>query len=229
MKSRGLEIVVGMFVCLGIAAVFILTLRVSNLAGATTGPGYEVTAQFSNIGGLRSGAQVSLAGVRIGRVSNIAVDQNTYDAVVSMNIEDDYKIPKDSDASILTAGLLGEQYIGLTPGAAAKFLQEGDEIKITQSAVILEKLIGQLLYAFTSGKNDDDTGGDDFGGGFGGSNSLDNAAPAGENQGQKQPLPQSSAPADSQTSSDASNDTSGNTDTNTANKDLPNEATGDNN
>ena len=118
MQSRGLEIVVGMFVCLGIAAIFILTLRVSNLADVSTGESYQVSAQFSNIGGLRAGAQVSLAGVRIGRVADIAVDQQTYEAKVSMNIDKQYKIPEDSDASILTAGLLGEQYIGVGPGAS---------------------------------------------------------------------------------------------------------------
>ena len=178
MQSRGLEIVVGMFVCLGIAAIFILTLRVSNLADVSTGESYQVSAQFSNIGGLRAGAQVSLAGVRIGRVADIAVDQQTYEAKVSMNIDKQYKIPEDSDASILTAGLLGEQYIGLGPGASDDFLEQGDTIKITQSAVILEKIIGQVLFSLTADKGGDggsssDSGDNSFGsGGFGGDNSL---------------------------------------------------------
>lgn len=146
MQKRGLEIVVGFFVCLGIAAVFILTMRVSNLADTRGIDGYTVTAEFSNIGGLKAGAPVQLAGVRIGRVSDIRINQTTYEAVVSMYIQERYELPKDSDARILTAGLLGEQYIGLGPGAATENLEDGDEIKITQSAIVLEELIGQFLY-----------------------------------------------------------------------------------
>lgn len=174
MQSRGLEIVVGMFICLGIAAVFILTMRVSNLADVRSGESYQISAQFSNIGGLRAGAAVSLAGVRIGRIASITIDQDTYEANVAMNIDSQYKIPEDSDASILTAGLLGEQYIGLTPGAADEFLEQGDTITLTQSAVILEKLIGQVLFALTSGKDDESSsgGGGDGMGDFGSDDSL---------------------------------------------------------
>lgn len=179
MQSRGLEIVVGFFVCLGIAAIFILTMRVSNLADVSVDQGYQVTAQFSNIGGLKIGSRVNLAGVRIGRVSNIEIDQQTYEAKVTLNIENKYKIPEDSDASILTAGLLGEQYIGIGPGASYTYLKQGGKIILTQSAVILEQVIGQVLYSLTSDKKEgtSDSGGDS-GGGFGGDNSLPPPQPA---------------------------------------------------
>lgn len=179
MQSRGLEIVVGFFVCLGIAAIFILTMRVSNLADVSVDQGYQVTAQFSNIGGLKIGSRVNLAGVRIGRVSNIEIDQQTYEAKVTLNVENKYKIPEDSDASILTAGLLGEQYIGIGPGASDTYLKQGDKITLTQSAVILEQVIGQVLYSLTSDKKEgtSDSGGDS-GGGFGGDNSLPPPQPA---------------------------------------------------
>lgn len=150
MQSRGLEIVVGFFVCLGIAAVFVLTMRVSNLADTGPQNGYTVTAAFTNIGGLQTGAPVDMAGVRVGRVTGIRIDQQTYEAVVSMNLDPSYNIPTDSDASILTSGLLGEQYIGLGPGASDKYLEQGDRIKLTQSAIILENVIGQVLYSLTS-------------------------------------------------------------------------------
>lgn len=173
MQSRGLEIVVGFFVCLGIAAVFILTMRVSDLADVRVGEGYQVTAQFTNIGGLKIGSQVNLAGVRIGRVANIQIDPQTYEAKVSLNINKQYKIPEDSDASILTAGLLGEQYIGIGPGASDKYLKQGDKIILTQSAVILEQVIGQVLYSLTSDKKE----GSDSGGFGGGGNSLPSPQP----------------------------------------------------
>lgn len=146
MQSKGLEIIVGFFVCLGIAAVFILTMRVSNLANTHSFEGYTVTAEFSNVGGLKAGAPVELAGVRIGRVSTIRVDPHTYEAVVSMHIGERYDLPRDSDARILTAGLLGEQYVGIGPGGDTENLRDGDRIKITQGALVLEELIGQFLY-----------------------------------------------------------------------------------
>jgi len=145
MQSRALEILVGFFICLGVAAVFILTMRVSNLERVAGLDGYTVTASFTNIGGLRVGAPVDLAGVRIGRVTNIQIDQRTYKALVSIRIRSGYKIPKDSDARILTAGLLGEQYIGIGAGASEDYLETGDTFMMTQSAVILEELIGQFM------------------------------------------------------------------------------------
>lgn len=150
MQSRGLEIVVGLFVCLGIAAVFILTMRVSNLASTGSAQGYTVTAAFDNIGGLKDGAAVNLAGVTVGRVTGIKVNQNTYQAVVSMRIDDKYKLPEDSGASILTSGLLGGQYIGLQPGGSMQYMHDGSQFIVTQSAVILEKLIGHLFTTLTS-------------------------------------------------------------------------------
>lgn len=150
MQSRGLEIVVGLFICLGIAAVFLLTFRVSNFADAGSMEGYTVTASFTNIGGLGKGAPVNMAGVRIGRVTGIRVDERTYEAVVSMKIGSQYEIPRDSDAAIQTSGLLGSQYIGVGPGASDKYLEDGDSFQITQSAIILEDIIGQVLYSLTS-------------------------------------------------------------------------------
>lgn len=150
MHARGLEIVVGFFICLGIAAIFVLTMRISNLADAGPANGYTVTASFSNVGGLKVGAPVNLAGVRVGRVSGIRIDGQTYEARVSMNIAEEYDIPDDSDVSILTSGLLGEQYVGVGPGASTEYLEDGDRIRLTQSAIVLEEIIGQVLYSLTS-------------------------------------------------------------------------------
>lgn len=147
MPSRTLEILVGFFVCLGVAAIFVLTFRVASLDTAGGGnSSYEVRAQFENIGGLRPGSAVTLAGVRIGRVQSIAIDPQTFQANVIMRIDTEHnQIPEDSSASILTAGLLGEQYIGLSPGGMDTVLQDGSDIMLTQSALVLENLIGQFL------------------------------------------------------------------------------------
>lgn len=150
MQSRGLEVVVGLFICLGIAAVFLLTFRVSNFTETASADSFSVTASFSNIGGLGKGAPVKMAGVRIGRVSGIHVDEQTYEAVVAMRIDAQYEVPKDSDAAIQTSGLLGSQYIGVGPGASDKYLADGDSFQLTQSAIILEDIIGQVLYSMTS-------------------------------------------------------------------------------
>jgi phospholipid/cholesterol/gamma-HCH transport system substrate-binding protein len=149
---------VGLFVCLGIAAVFILTLRVSDLSHASGAQGYAVTSAFDDICGLKTGAPVELAGVRIGRVTGIKLNQQTYRAVVSMHIDNAYKIPKDSDASILTSGLLGDQYIGIGPGGSPQAMQNGDQFEITQSAIILENLIGQFMTSMSNDKSSDDSG-----------------------------------------------------------------------
>lgn len=152
MNSRGVEIGVGLFVALGFAALLMLAMKVSNLAELYSGDGYEITARFDNIGGLKVRAPVTMAGVRIGRVSTIGFDDKTYEAVVTMAIEPTYsRIPSDSSASIFTAGLLGEQYIGLQPGAEEKFLQNGGIISLTQSAIVLEQVIGQFLYSKAAG------------------------------------------------------------------------------
>lgn len=146
MQSRALEILVGFFVCLGVAAVFVLTFRVASLETVGAGESYRVTAMFENIGGLKPGSAVTLSGVKIGRVQNIVIDPDSFEAAVTLQIADTYNtLPEDSSAKILTAGLLGEQYIGLEAGGAEEALTEGSRIKFTQSALVLENLIGQFL------------------------------------------------------------------------------------
>lgn len=155
MQTKALELLVGLFFTLGVAAVFILTFRVASVSGGGT-DGFEVTADFENIGGLRPGAAVTLAGVRVGRVRDIVIDRNTFEATVSMRIETAYdNIPKDTSASILTAGLLGEQYIGLSPGGEDAALVSGDKLKFTQSALVLENLIGQFVAGMSGDKKDE--------------------------------------------------------------------------
>ena len=156
MQSKALELLVGLFFSLGVAAVFILTFRVASVSGVGDGAGYEITADFDNIGGLRPGAAVTLAGVRIGRVRDIVIDKTTFEARVRMRIGSSYdNIPKDSSASILTAGLLGEQYVGLVPGGEDASLADGDALKFTQSALVLENLIGQFVAGMASDKKEE--------------------------------------------------------------------------
>ena len=147
MVNRSLEVLVGFFICLGIAAIFVLTFRVASLDSVGSGGvTYQVSGQFENIGGLKQGSAVTIAGVRIGRVSQIVIDPYTFKAAVHMTIDGQYdNLPEDSSASILTAGLLGEQYIGLTPGGMQDPLVDGSELMLTQSALVLENLIGQFL------------------------------------------------------------------------------------
>jgi len=145
-NSRTVQIWVGLFVALGMAALFVLAMKVSNISAFQSEGGYVLKANFENIGGLKVKSPITMAGVVIGRVSEISFDRNTYEAVVSMNIEHQYdNIPEDTTASIFTAGLLGEQYIGLEAGGSETYLKQGDSFKLTQSAVVLEKLIGQFL------------------------------------------------------------------------------------
>ena len=147
MTSKGVEIGVGLFVALGLAALLMLAMKVSNLSESSGDSGYTLTARFDNIGGLKVRSPVTMAGVRIGRVSEIGFDSNTYEAVVTLTINAVYnQLPTDTSASIFTAGLLGEQYIGLEAGGSQQFLSDQDEIKLTQSAVVLEQIIGQFLY-----------------------------------------------------------------------------------
>lgn len=144
--QRGIEIVVGAFVLAGIAALLVLTLKWSDF-GTSSVSGYTLTAEFDNIGGLTDRSPIKMAGVTIGRVSKIQIDPNTFEAVVTMIISSQYdNLPKDSFASIYTAGLLGAQYIEISPGGDTKVLKNGDKITMTQSAVILEKIISKFLF-----------------------------------------------------------------------------------
>jgi phospholipid/cholesterol/gamma-HCH transport system substrate-binding protein len=154
MNSRALELLVGLFVAAGIAALFMLAMTVSNLASYGNGDGYEIRARFDNIGGLKVRSPVAASGVRIGRVTAIDYDQGDYVAVVTMVIEPRYnKFSIDTSASVLTSGLLGEQYVGLEPGAEDDYLKNGSKIDITQSALVLEQIIGQFLYSKSDEKN----------------------------------------------------------------------------
>jgi len=145
-NKRNIEIGVGIFAIAGMAALFMLAMKVSNIATFSTDSGYRLTARFDNIGGLKVRSPVSMAGVRVGRVSDIGFDNQTYEAVVTMVIDRQFDtMPKDTSASILTSGVLGENYVGLEAGARQTYLQDGDEIRITQSALVLENLIGQFL------------------------------------------------------------------------------------
>jgi len=151
-NSKTVEIIVGLFVALGIAALFMLAMKVSNLSTFSGDNGYVINARFENIGGLKVRSPVTVAGVRVGRISDINFDNSTYEAVVSMSIDGSYNtLPTDTSASIFTAGLLGEQYVALEPGGAEKYLQQGGEVRLTQSAIVLEQVIGQFLYSQAEG------------------------------------------------------------------------------
>jgi phospholipid/cholesterol/gamma-HCH transport system substrate-binding protein len=141
---------VGLFVLLGFGAAAFLALKAGNLASFSTGETYVVKAQFDNIGGLKPRAPVKSAGVVIGRVVSIGFDDKKYQAIVTLSLDKRYVFPKDSSAKILTSGLLGEQYVGLEAGADATNLSDGNPIKMTQSAVVLENLISQFLYGKAS-------------------------------------------------------------------------------
>jgi phospholipid/cholesterol/gamma-HCH transport system substrate-binding protein len=147
MQKRNLEMLVGLFVLLGGAALVFLSLKAANLASFTFDSTYALTARFDNVGGLKIRAPVKSAGVTVGRIANIVFDDKNFQGVVTMQIDRRYQFPTDTSAKILTSGLLGDQYIGLEPGAEEKSLGPGDSIKITQSAVVLENLIGQMLYS----------------------------------------------------------------------------------
>jgi phospholipid/cholesterol/gamma-HCH transport system substrate-binding protein len=154
-STRTVEISTGMFVLLGFAALFFMVTQITNRELSANNGSYEVTAQFENIGSLKPGAAVSMAGVTLGRVDSITFDQNVYKAVVRMRIASEYnRIPTDSDAAIMTSGLLGGQYIGLTAGGAEEYLKNGDRIELVQDALVLENLINQLVASFM-GKRDE--------------------------------------------------------------------------
>lgn len=141
------DTLVGLFVAAGIAGLFFLALQVSNLSSFSDADTYTVTARFESSGGLKVKSAVSAAGVKIGKVSDIHFDPKTYQSVVTMEIETKYNtLPDDTTASVFTAGLLGEQYVNLDPGGSESYLKEGSNIEITQSAIVLEKVIGQFLF-----------------------------------------------------------------------------------
>ena len=148
MNSRNIEILVGVFVVMAVLAMVMLSLKVSNLASyGGEGDVYEIRAEFENIGGLKERSPVSAGGVRVGKVADISYNNEQFTAVVTMQIEGNYQFPVDTAASILTAGLLGEQFVGLEPGGDEEFMVQGSEVEITQSALVLEQIIGQLLYS----------------------------------------------------------------------------------
>jgi len=137
---------VGLFVLLGFAALVFLALRAGNLSSFSFAPTYHLTANFDNVGGLKVRAPVKSAGVVVGRVSRIVFDNQSFQAVVTLDMDTGYQFPQDSSAAILTSGLLGEQYLGLVPGGDDENFADGGKIRYTQSAVVLEQLISQFLY-----------------------------------------------------------------------------------
>lgn len=150
MERTTIDLWVGVFVALGVAALLGLAMKVGNLTTSNIGETYTVEAAFENIGGLKPRAPVKSAGVVVGRVGNIKFDSTTYEAIVSLNIDKDFNFPTDTFANIYTAGLLGEQYVGLEAGGELEELKEGSKIVHTQDAVVLEKMISQFLYSKAS-------------------------------------------------------------------------------
>jgi phospholipid/cholesterol/gamma-HCH transport system substrate-binding protein len=157
MSRAWLDLWVGLFVVAGIGALLFLALKVGSMSTLNTADSYQVVARFDNIGGLKVRAPVKSSGVVVGRVSSINFDDKTYVAEVTLNMDKRYTFPKDTSASILTSGLLGEQYIGLEAGGDSLKLVNGDRLKLTQSAVVLENLIGQFLYSKAQEGTPDET------------------------------------------------------------------------
>lgn len=147
MERTTLDLWVGMFVVAGMAALVMLAMKVGNLGTYNVSEAYEVHAYFSNIGGLKPKASIRSAGVLVGRVTSISLDTDKYEAHVVMSLDKRYQFPKDTFANILTSGLLGEQYIGLMPGGETEMLKNGEQVKQTQSAMVLEDLIGKFMYS----------------------------------------------------------------------------------
>ena len=147
MGKKGIEVMVGLFVLLGVVALLFLALMAANLANFGKRDTYTLSARFDNIGGLKVRAPVRSAGVSVGRVTRIGLDPKTYQGVVTIEVDRGFVFPKDSSAKILTSGLLGDQYVGLEPGGDEKNLVAGDIIRQTQSAVVLENLISQFLFS----------------------------------------------------------------------------------
>ena len=146
MNRSMIDLWVGVFVALGFAALLFLALKVGNLATFSDNQTYLVQARFANIGGLKVRAPIKSAGVVVGRVADIRFDNETYEALVSMTLGTSYQFPRDTTAKILTSGILGEQYIGLEAGGDGVMLKNGDRVRLTQSAVVLENLISQFLF-----------------------------------------------------------------------------------
>jgi phospholipid/cholesterol/gamma-HCH transport system substrate-binding protein len=145
MGRKAIETLVGLFVLLGMLAVLFLALKAANLASFSLDSTYRLTARFDNVGGLKVRAPVKSAGVTVGRIGAISFDNKEFRGVVTLEIERRYEFPADTSAKILTAGLLGDQYIGLDPGGDEKILQPSDTIQMTQSAIVIENLIGQFI------------------------------------------------------------------------------------
>ena len=157
MNNRTVEIGVGLFVALGIAALFMLAMQVSNLGTfVSADDSYLLEAGFENIGGLKVRSPVTVSGVRVGRVAAIDYDDEAFEAVVTLRIKSSYiGFPEDTSASIFTAGLLGEQYIALEPGGSMDNLVDGDRLQLTQSALVMEQIIGQFLYSTSAAKSEE--------------------------------------------------------------------------
>ena len=156
MKRSTIDIWVGAFVAAGFAALLFLALKVGNLATFSTSSTYQVQAKFANIGGLKVRAPIKSAGVVVARVSDIKFDNESYEAIVTFNVDAQYEFPRDTSAKILTSGILGEQYVGLEAGGDGVMLKNGDRLRLTQSAVVLENLISQFL--FNKAAENKDTG-----------------------------------------------------------------------
>ncbi len=156
MDRTTIDLWVGIFVALGLAALLGLAMKVGNLTTGKIGTTYTVSAAFENIGSLKPRAPVKSAGVVVGRVNNIVFDSKTYEAIVTIDIDERYAFPTDTFANIYTAGLLGEQYVGLEAGGEEVSLKNGDRIAQTQDAVVLEKMISQFLYSKASESSDED-------------------------------------------------------------------------
>ena len=146
MQRKSFDIWVGLFVLLGAVALMFLALKAGNMSSFSFEKTYTVSSRFDNIGGLKPRAPVKSAGVVVGRVGDITFDDQDYRALVTLQLQERYKFPKDSSAKILTSGLLGEQYVGIEPGGDEANLAAGDQIKMTQSAIVLENLISQFIY-----------------------------------------------------------------------------------
>ena len=150
MNRSAIDLWVGVFVVMGIGALLFLALKVGNLATFSSGQSYQVLAKFANIGGLKARAPIKSAGVVVGRVASIRFDNESYEAIVEMNLDANLQFPRDTTAKILTSGILGEQYLGLEAGGDGVMLKSGDRLRLTQSAVVLENLISQFLFSKAS-------------------------------------------------------------------------------